>query len=150
VTAAADRSAALLRQLDENRQKRDDLRHAPHCSGGPLVTSKGYSVTTDHVPDVQGRSERQAWRLMTSDLAADDATRALSDALLILLHDARPPCADGSNAWTDEDHEVRAKVAPHCDDCPIRPPCADFADTARPRITFGIDYTATTRKAMTS
>jgi hypothetical protein len=42
---AADRSAALLRQLDQSLQ-RDDLRHAPHCTGGPLVTSKGYSVTT--------------------------------------------------------------------------------------------------------
>jgi hypothetical protein len=88
-------------------------------------------------------------------MSADDAMRALSDALLILLeHDARPPCADGTDRWTDEDHEVRAKVAPHCDDCPIRPRCHDFADTARPRITFGIfagtDYTATTRKARTA
>jgi hypothetical protein len=43
---AATRAAALLHQLDAGRQQRDDLRHAPHCSGGPLVTSKGYSVTT--------------------------------------------------------------------------------------------------------
>jgi hypothetical protein len=42
---AASRAGALLRQLDQNRQ-RDDLRHAPHCTGGPLVTSEGYSVTT--------------------------------------------------------------------------------------------------------
>jgi hypothetical protein len=41
---AGERSAALLRQLDASRQQRDDLRHAPHCSGGPLVTSQGYSV----------------------------------------------------------------------------------------------------------
>jgi hypothetical protein len=39
-------TAALLHQLDANRQQRDALRHAPHCTGGPLVTSKGYSVTT--------------------------------------------------------------------------------------------------------
>jgi hypothetical protein len=43
---AAERSAALLRQFDASRQQRDDLKHAPHCTGGPLVTSKGYSVTT--------------------------------------------------------------------------------------------------------
>ena len=43
-TAAAC-AAALLRQLDKSLQQRDDLRHAPHCSGGPLVTSEGYSVT---------------------------------------------------------------------------------------------------------
>jgi len=92
---------------------------------------------------------------MISDPVADAALRGLSSALLGLLdHGTRPPCADGSNAWTDEDHEVRAKVAPHCDDCEIRPRCHDFADTARPRITFGvfagIDYTATTRKAKTA
>ena len=39
---AAERSAALLRQLDD--RQRDDTRHAPHCTGGPLVTQKGYSV----------------------------------------------------------------------------------------------------------
>ena len=88
-------------------------------------------------------------------MTAAYAMRALSYALLILLeHDARPPCVDGTDRLTDEDHAVRAKVAPHCDDCPIRPRCHDFADTARPRITFGIfagtDYTATTRKARTA
>ena len=41
---AASRSAALLRQLDASRQQRDDLRHAPHCTGGPLVTQQGHSV----------------------------------------------------------------------------------------------------------
>lgn len=81
---------------------------------------------------------------------SDDATRALSDALLSLLEqDTTPPCADGTDRWTDDDHEVRATVAPHCDDCPIRPRCHDFADTARPRISFGvfagIDYTASHR-----
>jgi hypothetical protein len=43
MTAAA-RAAELLRQLDESRQQRDYLRHAPHCTGGPLVTSQGWSV----------------------------------------------------------------------------------------------------------
>ena len=84
-------------------------------------------------------------------MSADDAMRALSDALLSMVEqDIAPPCADGSNAWTDEDQQVRAKVAPHCDDCPIRHRCRAMADTARPRITFGvfagIDYTATTRR----
>ena len=43
---AAERSAALLRKLDASLQQRVALiRHAPHCTGGPLVTQKGYSVT---------------------------------------------------------------------------------------------------------
>jgi hypothetical protein len=44
MTAAA-RAAALLRKLDASLQQRDDIRHAPHCLGGPLVTQEGYSVT---------------------------------------------------------------------------------------------------------
>jgi len=92
---------------------------------------------------------------MISDPAADAALRALSAALLSLLEqDTPPPCADGSNAWTDDDYLIRAKVAPHCDDCPIRHRCHDFANTARPRITHGVfggvDFTTTTRKAVTS
>jgi hypothetical protein len=42
MTTAAARSAALLHQLDANRQRA--MTHAPHCPGGPLVTSWGYSV----------------------------------------------------------------------------------------------------------
>ena len=92
---------------------------------------------------------------MTTDPAADDAMRALSSALLGLLdHGTRPPCADGSNAWTDDSAAVRAKVAPQCDACEIHHRCHTFADTARPPITFGIfagiDYTATTRMAKTA
>jgi hypothetical protein len=88
---------------------------------------------------------------MTTNPNADDAIRALSSALLTMLkQDVRPPCADGSNAWTDEDHEIRAKVAPVCDECEICHQCQDFADTARPRITFGVfaghDYTTTTKR----
>jgi len=88
---------------------------------------------------------------MTTDPAAAEALHALSSALLGLLDQgARPPCADGTDRWTDEDHEVRNKVAPHCDDCPICQRCHDFADTARPRITFGIwagtDYSTITRR----
>ena len=78
------------------------------------------------------------------------ATEAMSEALRSMTYrDQVPPCADGSNAWTSKDHEVRAKVAPHCDECSILHLCHDFADTARPRITFGIfagiDYTTTSR-----
>jgi len=89
---------------------------------------------------------------MISDLAADDALRGLSSALLGLLeHDVRPPCADGTDRWLDDSATVRAKVAPVCDDCEISPRCRDFADTARPPIVFGIfgghDFTTTTRCA---
>ena len=86
---------------------------------------------------------------MTDDTTT--AMRALSDALLSMLEqDIAPPCVDGSGAWLDEDREIRAKDAPHCDDCEIRHRCHDFAYTARPRITFGvfagIDYTPQTRR----
>ena len=91
---------------------------------------------------------------MTADPDADDAMRALSNALLSLLEqDTTPPCADGTDRWTDDDVEIRAKVAPVCDDCEIRHRCHTFADTARPRITFGvfagIDYTADTKRQRT-
>ena len=43
---AAARSAQLFRELDAGRSQGDPMTHAPHCPGGPLVTSKGYSVTT--------------------------------------------------------------------------------------------------------
>ena len=47
MTTAAARAAALLRKLDASLQQRVALiRHAPHCSGGPLVTVRGFSVTT--------------------------------------------------------------------------------------------------------
>jgi hypothetical protein len=92
---------------------------------------------------------------MTTDPAADVALRALSSALLGLLEqDIAPPCADGTGRWIDDSAAVRAKVAPHCDACEIRHRCHTFAATARPPITHGIfggvDFTATTRKAMTS
>ena len=88
---------------------------------------------------------------MTTDPAADDAVRALSNALLSLIEqDVRPPCADGTDRWTDDDHTVRAQAAPHCDSCEIRGQCDAMADTARPRITHGIwagkDYSAVARK----
>jgi hypothetical protein len=92
---------------------------------------------------------------MTADPAADDAMRALSNALLSLVEqDVRPPCADGTDRWTDDSAAVRAKVAPQCDACEIHHRCHTFAETARPPITFGIfagiDYTATTRMAKTA
>jgi hypothetical protein len=88
---------------------------------------------------------------MTSDPDADNAMRALSNALLSMLEqDTTPPCADGTDRWTDDSAAVRAKVALRCDDCPIRERCHDFANTARPPITFGVyggtDRTATTKR----
>ena len=88
---------------------------------------------------------------MTTDTDADDAVRALSNALLTMLEQqTTPPCVDGTDRWLDEDHEIRATVAPVCDECEIFHQCHDFADTARPRISFGVfgghDYTVTTRQ----
>jgi hypothetical protein len=90
---------------------------------------------------------------VTSDPAADAAMRALSDALLSMTEqECAPLCADGTDRWLDDSASVRAKVAPRCDDCEIRHRCHDFADTARPPITFGVfagvDYTATNRRAI--
>jgi hypothetical protein len=87
---------------------------------------------------------------MTDD-ATTTAMRALAAALLGMVEqDITPPCADGTDRWTDDSAAVRAKVAPHCDDCEIRHRCHDFADTAQPRITFGvfagIDYTQDTKR----
>jgi len=43
---AAERSAALLRQLDASRQQRDDLMvHSPTCQRPGTTTTVGYSVT---------------------------------------------------------------------------------------------------------
>jgi Transcription factor WhiB len=88
---------------------------------------------------------------MISDPAADAALRGLSSALLGLLDQGtRPPCADGTDRWLDDSATVRATAAPVCDDCEIRPRCRDFANTARPRITFGIfggvDFSETARQ----
>jgi len=41
---AASRAAALLHQLDENRQ-RDDLRHSPTCERPGVALERGYSIT---------------------------------------------------------------------------------------------------------
>jgi len=43
---AADRSAALLRQLDANRQ-RDDMRHAPTCERPGTTITHGHSVDVE-------------------------------------------------------------------------------------------------------
>jgi hypothetical protein len=41
---AADRSAALLRQLDASRQH-NDLRHAPNCEHPGVAHERGHSIT---------------------------------------------------------------------------------------------------------
>ena len=44
MTSAAARSAALLHQLDENRQP-DDMRHSPNCERPGVALERGYSCT---------------------------------------------------------------------------------------------------------
>jgi hypothetical protein len=41
---AAERSGALLRQLDQSLQH-DDLRHAPACDHPSVAHERGYSIT---------------------------------------------------------------------------------------------------------
>jgi len=66
---------------------------------------------------------------MTSDPAAGAAMRALSSALLGLLDQGtRPPCADGSNAWTSDDHELRAVATTLCTSCSLLTLCAQYGD----------------------
>jgi len=86
---------------------------------------------------------------MSADPAVDAALRGLSIALLGLLDQGtRPPCADGSNAWTDDDHEVRAVVIPLCTSCDLLTLCAQYGDEikATAAVYGGTDRTLTTRK----
>jgi hypothetical protein len=45
MTTAAERSAELLRKLDESRQQRDDLRHSPTCERPGVAVERGFSIT---------------------------------------------------------------------------------------------------------
>ena len=90
---------------------------------------------------------------MISDPDADAAMRALSAALLSLTYREQvPPCADGSNAWTSDDHEIRAVATTLCTCCPLITKCADYATELK--ASFGVwagkDRTPTTRKARTA
>ena len=90
---------------------------------------------------------------MTSDPAAGAAMRALSAALLSLTYREQvPPCADGSNAWTSDDHEIRAVATTLCTCCPLLTLCAQFGDEikASAAVYGGTDRTPTTRKARTA
>jgi hypothetical protein len=90
---------------------------------------------------------------MTTDPAADVALHALSAALLSLTYREQvPPCADGSNAWTSDDHQIRAVAIPLCTNCSLLDLCAQYGDEikASAAVYGGTDRTPTTRKAMTA
>jgi len=86
-------------------------------------------------------------------MSDDVALRALSAVLLSLTYREQvPPCADGSNAWTSDDHEVRAVVIPLCTSCDLLTLCAQYGDEikASAAVYGGTDRTPTTRKAKTA
>jgi hypothetical protein len=90
---------------------------------------------------------------MTTDPAADVALHALSAALLSLTYREQvPPCADGSNAWTSDDHQIRAVAIPLCTSCSLLDLCAQYGDEikASAAVYGGTDRTPTTRKARTA
>lgn len=77
------------------------------------------------------------------------AAEAMTAALLSLTYrDQMPPCADGSNAWTSDHHEVRAVAIPLCAGCDLLTLCAQYGDEikASAAVYGGTDRTATTRK----
>ena len=86
-------------------------------------------------------------------MSDDVALRALSAALLSLTYREQvPPCADGSNAWTSDDHELRAVAIPLCTGCDLLACCAQYGDEikASAAVYGGTDRTPTTRKARTA
>jgi hypothetical protein len=77
------------------------------------------------------------------------ATAAMTAALLSLTYrDQVPPCADGSNAWTSDDHEARGMAASLCVGCSLLDLCAQYGDEikASAAVYGGTDRTTTTRK----
>jgi hypothetical protein len=57
------------------------------------------------------------------------AAEVMTAALLSLTYrDQVPACADGSNAWTSDDHEVREMAASLCTGCPLLACCAQYGD----------------------
>ena len=80
------------------------------------------------------------------------AATAIDAALLSLAHrEQTPPCADGSNAWTSDDHEIRTLAIPLCAGCDLLTLCAQYATEIK--ATFGVwagqDRTPTNKKANT-
>jgi|GEM_PF-5333618 hypothetical protein len=74
---------------------------------------------------------------------ADQAMRALGNALLSMLdRDQAPPCA-GDDRWTSDDHTTRTDVAKHCQPCPLLDPCGTAATATKARFGTwaGIDRT---------
>jgi len=81
------------------------------------------------------------------------AAEAMTEALRSMTYrDQMPPCADGGNAWTSDDHEVRAVAIPLCASCSLLACCAQYGDEikATAAVYGGTDRTATTRKAKTA
>ena len=64
----------------------------------------------------------------------------------LLANGSRPPCADGSGAWTSDDHDERALAARLCRPCPILTECGAAADSTKERfgVWAGVDRTQPT------
>ena len=64
----------------------------------------------------------------------------------VLANGSRPPCADGSGAWTSDDRDERALAARLCRPCPILTECGAAADSTKERfgVWAGVDRTQPT------
>ncbi|HOA57786.1 MAG TPA: WhiB family transcriptional regulator [Dermatophilaceae bacterium] len=64
----------------------------------------------------------------------------------LLANGSRPPCADGSGAWTSDDRDERALAARLCRPCPILTECGAAADSTKERfgVWAGVDRTQPT------
>ncbi len=54
----------------------------------------------------------------------------------LLAEGNRPPCGDGSGAWTSEDRDERTMAARACMPCPLLTVCREAADSTKER--FGV------------
>jgi len=64
----------------------------------------------------------------------------------LVANGSRPPCADGSGAWTSDDRDERALAARLCRPCPILTECGAAADSTKERfgVWAGVDRTQPT------
>ena len=64
----------------------------------------------------------------------------------LLANGSRPPCADGSGAWTSDDRDERALAARLCRPWPILTECGAAADSTKERfgVWAGVDRTQPT------
>ncbi len=65
----------------------------------------------------------------------------------VLAAGDRPPCCDGSGAWTSDDPEDRAYAAPLCRRCPLVTECAEAAEATAEKfgVWAGVDRTLVPR-----